>query len=62
MESDRAVPWLEVARGVSAARPSGGKTAAPRVAGRTAGSGGQRSLKRDFIYLLTFLTFHTLEF
>jgi len=48
------VPWPEVAREVSAARPSGGKTAAAKVAGRTAGSASQSSLKRDFIYLLTF--------
>jgi hypothetical protein len=51
--SDRAVPWPDVARGVSAARPSGGKTAAARFAGRAAGSAAHRSLDRDFVYLLT---------
>ena len=48
------MPWPEVAGGVSAGRPNGGKTAAARVAGRALGSAAQRSLKRDFIYLLTF--------
>ena len=53
-ESDRAVPWSDMARGVSAASPSGGRTAAARFVGRTAGSAAHRSLKRDFVYLLTF--------
>jgi hypothetical protein len=48
------VPWPDVACGVSAARPSGGKRAAARFAGRAAGCAAQRSLKRDFVYILTF--------
>jgi hypothetical protein len=42
-ESDRAVPWPDVARRVSAAKLSGGKTAAAKVAGRAAGSAALRS-------------------
>jgi hypothetical protein len=53
-ESDRAVPWPDVARGGSTARLSGGKTAAARLADLAAGSAAQRGLKMDFVYLLNF--------
>jgi len=51
MERHPVVPYPDVARSVSAARPSGGKRTA---AGPRAGLRVREGLKEDFVYLFPF--------